>query len=197
MSYKAIICRVDGCESKVQCKKYGLCGKHYQRFLKTGDPLKVSYNRADMKKKYPREYSSWCEMKTRCYNANRHKCKSYMEHGIKVCERWMQKPDGFKNFIEDMGRKPSYEKTSGGHPIWTIDRIDPLGDYCPENCRWATVEQQAVNKSNINTLYISYVKDHKNHYRVRVPSLSKYKYCATLTDAEMWRDKLLKEAKGA
>jgi hypothetical protein len=30
----------------------------------------------------------------------------------------------------------------------TIDRINPFGDYCKENCRWATVKEQALNKKS-------------------------------------------------
>ena len=28
----------------------------------------------------------------------------------------------------------------------TIDRINPFWDYCKENCRWATIKEQANNK---------------------------------------------------
>lgn len=30
----------------------------------------------------------------------------------------------------------------------TLDRIDPNGNYCPENCRFVTWEQQESNKRN-------------------------------------------------
>lgn len=35
-------CKVDGCERLV--KGYGYCEKHYQRFKKTGDPLKTKFD---------------------------------------------------------------------------------------------------------------------------------------------------------
>jgi hypothetical protein len=83
-------------------------------------------------------YSRWHGMIQRCSNP---KCKAYKHYGgrgIKVCPRWLE---SFENFYEDMG----------DHPLgMSLDRKDNDGDYCKENCRWATqVEQRSNMRSNV------------------------------------------------
>lgn len=79
------------------------------------------------------EYKSWSGMKQRCTNMRNAEFHLYGGRGISVCERWL---DSFENFFNDMGRKP--KGTS-------LDRINTNSNYCPENCRWATDEQQNNN----------------------------------------------------
>lgn len=82
------------------------------------------------------EYSIWRDMKNRCEYKNDLSYKYYGGRGIKVCERWQK----FENFLEDMGERPS--------KIHSLNRIDNDGDYCFENCGWATHEEQQNNKRN-------------------------------------------------
>jgi hypothetical protein len=81
------------------------------------------------------EYTAWVNMRNRCYNPKNNRYKIYGGRGIKVCDEWLK---SFKNFIDDIGRKPG--------PQYSIDRINVNGNYEPSNCRWATPEQQANNK---------------------------------------------------
>lgn len=81
------------------------------------------------------EYSSWTSMMNRCYNPSDPSYPRYGGAGIRVCAAWR---DSVKQFIADMGQRPSLSHT--------LDRIDNTKGYCPENCRWATKQQQSQNK---------------------------------------------------
>lgn len=80
-------------------------------------------------------YLVWRNMKCRCYNTKNKEYKRYGGRGIRVCDRWV---NSFNNFLKDMA--------NGFSASLRIDRIDPNGDYTPENCRWVTPEASSNNR---------------------------------------------------
>lgn len=88
-------------------------------------------------------YKIWIGIKRRCNNKNDFSFKWYGGRGIKICDEW----EDYSNF-----REWSYK--NGYTDTLTIDRINPDGNYEPDNCRWATIQQQQNNRrNNVNYEY--------------------------------------------
>ena len=107
-----------------------------------------------------RFYKIWAKMKERCLNKNCAAYLSYGGRGITVCDRWHK----FENFRDDMYESYLSHVNEFGEKNTSIDRIDNNGNYCKENCRWATRKEQ-----NNNTRKNVYVK-----YKDRVVTMAEY-----------------------
>jgi hypothetical protein len=103
------------------------------------ETLAVRKNRLTHGESYTQLYNQYRSMIARCEYLGAGNYEYYGALGIKVCRRWRGK-NGFENFKKDMGERPS-----GVH---SIERCRVTGNYTPNNCYWATREQQAQNKRN-------------------------------------------------
>jgi len=86
-------------------------------------------------------YRAWQGMKSRCKNKNEPVFKHYGGRGITYDQKW----EKFINFWKNM--KDGYKDGL------TLDRINTNGNYCKENCRWATWKEQQNNRRNTNKKY--------------------------------------------
>lgn len=89
-----------------------------------------------------RLYRIWRAIKTRCLNPKFWAYSIYGGRGITVCGEWRESFEAFRDWALANGYRDDL----------SIDRIDPNGNYCPENCRWITAKEQ-VNNTRKNCLY--------------------------------------------
>ena len=78
-------------------------------------------------------------MRERCYDKNSKPFKNYGGRGISICDEWKNDFAAFRDWALANGYREDL----------SIDRIDVNGNYCPENCRWVSLEDQQKNKRNV------------------------------------------------
>lgn len=119
--------------SKIRLGKTKSCGCRRQKVFKEM-VTKHGMSRSS-------EYSSWLNMKDRCYNEKNKSYHNYGGRGIVVCARWLH---SFENFLEDMGPKPSKD--------YSLERVDNERGYGTDNCEWANRYTQSRNTRS-NKIY--------------------------------------------
>ena len=92
-------------------------------------------------KKGTKIYNIWRGMRDRTMHSSHRQYKDYGGRGIKVCDEWQD----FKTFY-------NWAINNGYKDGLTIDRINNNGNYCPNNCKFSTREEQANNKRNNHIL---------------------------------------------
>lgn len=135
------------------------------------------------------EHNSWAAAKQRCYYEKGKFYPNYGGRGIRMCARWLDRKMGFRNFYKDMGPKPA--------PDYSLDRIDSNGDYCPENCRWASrLEQNSNRRFGKGDSKVAGVWRHNDKYwcaSIGIGGKTIVRYAKTEKEAVFKRKQLLDE----
>jgi len=124
-------------------------------------------------------HTRWTGMIKRCYQESCKDYKNYGAKGVYICDEWLNRDNGFKNF-EKWCLENNFKEGL------TIDRIDVNGIYEPNNCRFITPEEQNKNqrpKSNIGVDYIFDIRKYNykttSNFRVFIGN-GKSKYTKTI-----------------
>jgi hypothetical protein len=118
-------------------------------------PRLVELNKTDEHRQQAREIATthggtnerlfriWSHMRERCMSANGDHARWYHDKGICVCEEWDADYAVFRKWAYENGyiEQP---KDTPHKELLSIDRIDPMKGYSPDNCRWITVSENST-----------------------------------------------------
>jgi hypothetical protein len=104
------------------------------------------------------EYNTWVHMNQRCHNPNNKDYAGYGGRGIEVFPLWRK---SFESFYMMIGPRPE--------PDSTIERIDYNKGYVPGNVKWASRQEQVLNKSDNVVLEIDGVSKTVSQWAAESP----------------------------
>lgn len=131
------------------------------------------------------EYQVWADFKYRCNNPNHRYYNDYGGRGITYHFLW----ENFENFYKDMGKRPSSKHS--------LDRINNELGYCKDNCKWATLKEQLLNRRPYRTKkgLLPGVRKLKNrhNYQSAITMNKKIVYLGTFSTEQEAHDRFIQE----
>lgn len=120
--------------------------------------------------------SIYRKMIQRCHNTKNKDYRFYGARGVFVCDEWRNNKRSFISWAVNNG----YDDTM------SIDRIDPSKGYCPENCRWIPMSDNAKYKSTTRILVIDGTTDSLSGWanRLNIPKTTLIAAVKNKTDEE-------------
>lgn len=187
------LCKCDCGNEKIICSHSLRRGLTKSCGCLTSNGRKVKHGNC-RRKKFSGTYQSWKDMKGRCNNPKHRNYKNYGGRGVSICKEWMDKENGFINFLADMGERPM------GYELDRANNNKLKNGYSPTNCRWVTHKINNENKrTNIviehnNKKYC--LKELADEYKIS-PSTLKYRLSHGLSveEALMAPDRRYKNAR--
>jgi len=124
---------------------------------------------------HERIYNIWLGMRQRCSNKQNPAYYRYGGRGITVCNEW----NDFQAFYQ-------WAMANGYSDDLTIDRIDNMKNYYPQNCRWTTWGQQGINRRNNTKFPGVHSNKHSTYFRAHLQTNGKivlHRYFKTQLEA--------------